>query len=629
MFTRFRAIAMKGTLRNLLTAISILMFYPSSCRSSLPILLCAITSISGWAQSTYYVSPNGSDEALGTAPNSAWQTLAKLNEQTFAPGDEILFERGGHWLGMFHLKGSGSQSQPIVLGDFGASDQPMPTIDGDGFQSALLIYNDSFITVENLIFTNQASHLDANGVVKKLPSFLGESNDWGSGKNVRFGIKVVADATPLEGIVIRDIVIHDVFPTPTNPENKHLGYGIKLENRSDTLAGNVNTIDDVVIENAKVTRTGHYGLWIKALGLAGNNSIKNNNIHVKGCTFSHTGGSGFVPNRCRDVVVEHCVFNHTGSSIDERMWKRGSGTWSFKCERVFIQNNRLMNAHGPQDSYSAHIDYGNKDVIIQYNLSFNNEGGFAEVLGDNINCGYRYNISINDGYREDPEGLPWNKKGKIFWVSTFCGGAVRCPSVGTFFYNNTVYVDSTLNPEIYVWPEAGDVHILNNLICLAPDGETLQSFLENQDNQYSIGTNLFYPASRIELDEDLTEGALLVDPVFVSNSATIPLQSALNFQLQNSSPALQSGTLISGSANTLDFLENNGGRDFFGQPVSNTLLPSIGALQSSLCGTNSHWSSSEAMCLPINDACFGDLDNDGSLSVMDLLILLSLLSITC
>ena len=109
----------------------------------------------------------------------------------------------------------------------------------------------------------------------------------------------------------------------------------------------------------------------------------------------------------------------------------------------------------------------------------------------------------------------------------------------------------------------------------------------------------------------------------------IPLQSALNFQLQNSSPALQSGTLISGSANTLDFLENNGGRDFFGQPVSNTLLPSIGALQSSLCGTNSHWSSSEAMCLPINDACFGDFDNDGSLSVMDLLILLSLLSIAC
>ena len=346
------------------------MSYLSSYRLSLPILLCAMTSISGWAQSTYYISPTGSDEALGTAPNSAWQTLAKLNEQTFAPGDQILFERGGHWLGMFHVKGSGSPTQPIVLSDFGSQDQPAPSLDGDGFQSALLIYNDSFITVENLVFTNQASHLDSNGVVKKLPTFLGESNDWGSGKNVRFGIKVVADATSIEGIVVRGVVIHDIFPTPTNLENKHLGYGIKLENRSDTLLGNVNTIDHVVVEDTEITRTGHYGFWIKALGLAGNNNIKNTNIHVKECTFSHTGGSGFVPNRCRDVVVEHCVFNHTGSSVDERMWKRGSGTWTFKCERVFIQNNRLMNAHGPQDSYSAHIDYGNKDVIIQYNLSF-------------------------------------------------------------------------------------------------------------------------------------------------------------------------------------------------------------------------------------------------------------------
>ena len=175
-----------------------------------------MTSISGWAQSTYYISPTGSDEALGTAPNSAWQTLAKLNEQTFAPGDQILFERGGHWLGMFHVKGSGSQTQPIVLSDFGSQDELAPSLDGDGFQSALLIYNDSFITVENLVFTNQASHLDSNGVVKKLPTFLGESNDWGSGKNVRFGIKVVADATSIEGIVVRALSFTTFsLPPPT------------------------------------------------------------------------------------------------------------------------------------------------------------------------------------------------------------------------------------------------------------------------------------------------------------------------------------------------------------------------------------------------------------------------------
>ena len=212
---------------------------------------------------------------------------------------------------MFHLKGSGSHNQPIVVDAFGAPNLPEPILDGDGYQTALLVYNESFITVQNLAFTNQASHLDANGTVKKLSTFLGESNDWGSGKNVRFGIKVVADSASITGIVIRNVFIQNVYPTPENPDNVHLGYGIKLENRSDTLSGNVNTINDVIVEEATVTRTGHYGLWIKALGLAGNNDIKNSNILVKGCTFTNTGGSGFVPNRSRDVVVEHCVFNHT------------------------------------------------------------------------------------------------------------------------------------------------------------------------------------------------------------------------------------------------------------------------------------------------------------------------------
>ena len=588
-----------------------------------------VVTTTALCQNTFYVSPSGSDNASGTTPSEAWKTIDKLNQQTFAPGDQVLFQQGGTFLGMFHLKGSGTQTQPIVVGSFGDPSLPAPTIDGNGFQTALLVYNDSFIKIEQLNITNQASHLDDNGQTKKLSSFLGENNDWGSGKNVRFGIKVVADSESVQGIDIENVQIHDIYPTPTNSDNKHLGYGIKFENRSDTLSGLINTINNVSIFETNITKTGHYGIWIKALGLAGNNVIKNENIHLSYCTFSHTGGSGFVPNKSRDVVVEHCVFNHTGSSIDDRMWKRGSGTWPFKCERVFIQYNRLMNAHGPQDSYSAHIDYGNKDVVIQYNLSFNNEGGFAEVLGDNINCGFRYNISINDGYRQDPQGLPWNKKGKIFWVSTFCGDQSRCPSEGTFFYNNTVYVGSNLNPEIYVWPEAGDVHILNNLICMDSQGDVLETLLENQDNEYVINDNLFYPISRIDLDSDLSQSALFENPLLVGPSENLSLQSAIGFQLQPNSPALESGILIAGSEDSLQFLLNNGGRDFFGHAVSSTAPPSIGAIQSSICGIGSEWNSSQALCLPANQDCVGDLNGDGAITVSDLLILLGIFGVIC
>ena len=280
---------------------------------------------------TYHVSPTGDDALSGLSPTNAWQSLDALNAQTFLPGDSILFERGGIWHGMLHLKGSGDEGAALVVGAYGNNSAQAHSRRGR-ISSFPLIYNDSHIVVQDMVFTNQTSHLDDNGEVKKLPTFLGETNDWGSGKNVRFGIKVVADAATVKDLVFRDVKLHDIYPTPTNPDNAHLGYGIKLESRSDTLNGQIHTIDDVLVTGVEFTRTGHYGMWIKPLGLAGNNNIKHENIHITGCTFTHTGGSGFVPNRSRHVVVEHCLFNHTGSSVDDRMWAR-KRPWPFKCER--------------------------------------------------------------------------------------------------------------------------------------------------------------------------------------------------------------------------------------------------------------------------------------------------------
>ena len=87
------------------------------------------------AQHTYPVSQTGNDALSGLSPTSAWQTLDPLNAQTFVPGDSILFERGGTWLGMFHLKGSGTEGAAIVVGSYGDHTQPRPILDGDGYQA--------------------------------------------------------------------------------------------------------------------------------------------------------------------------------------------------------------------------------------------------------------------------------------------------------------------------------------------------------------------------------------------------------------------------------------------------------------------------------------------------------------
>ena len=419
------------------------------------------------------------------------------------------------------------------------------------------------------------------GTVKKLPGFGGEENSWGSGKNVRFGIKVVASTQNLENFSFNNLYIHDIYPTTDISSNIHKGYGIKLETQSDTVAGLLNTISNVKVLNSTISETGHYGFWIKSLGLNGIDSVKNNKILVENCVFEHTGGSGFVPNKSENILIQDCIFNHTGSSIDNRMWKRGSGMWPFDCKNVVAQHNKFMNAHGPMDSYGSHIDYGNENVVFQYNYSYNNEGGFAEVLGDNINCGYRYNISVNDGYREDPNGTPWAAKGKIFWISNFCGqNPIRCPSTGTFIYNNTVFVNDTLNPEIYFWPDVGDVHVYNNLIVVGQNGEIIPTLIENNLNDLYISHNLFYDSSRVNLDSDLKNNAFYEDPLFL-NSLYLGENDPQAYQIQNNSPAIGSGFLINGSIDTTNYLEHNGGLDYFGNSVSHHFPSNIGAFNGS------------------------------------------------
>jgi hypothetical protein len=202
-------------------------------------------------------------------------------------------------------------------------------------------------------------------------------------------------------------------------------------------------------------------------------------------------------------------------------------------------------------------------------------------LGDNLNCGYRYNISVNDGYREDPNAIPWDKKGKIFWVSNFCGqNPIRCPSVGTFIYNNTVFVNDTLSPEIYFWPDVGDVHVYNNLIVVSQNGQTIPTLLENDPNDLYISHNLFYDSSRVDIDSELGNNAIYADPLLL-NSVYLGDNNPQAYQIQNNSPAVGSGFLISGSTDTTNYLEHNGGLDYFGNIVSHHFPSNIGAFNGS------------------------------------------------
>ena len=60
---------------------------------------CWLAYASSVLGALYYVSNSGNDGNAGTSPTAAWKSLAKVNRFSFAPGDVVLFERGGVWRG--------------------------------------------------------------------------------------------------------------------------------------------------------------------------------------------------------------------------------------------------------------------------------------------------------------------------------------------------------------------------------------------------------------------------------------------------------------------------------------------------------------------------------------------------
>lgn len=66
----------------------------------------------------FYVAPDGDDGDDGLTPDTAWQTLSKVNAADLQPGDAVLLERGGLWRERLTAKAG------VRYGAFGDGDKP-------------------------------------------------------------------------------------------------------------------------------------------------------------------------------------------------------------------------------------------------------------------------------------------------------------------------------------------------------------------------------------------------------------------------------------------------------------------------------------------------------------------------
>ena len=421
------------------------------------IYLLAIFFLSCEKNNQFFVdSINGNDNNSGSK-NEPFYSLEKINDTKLTDGSSIFLANGSMFKGSINLINNKDITITNYIGRSESNDKPI--IDANGLLSGILIENSSDINISNIHITGNGGNESAN------PHKLIKTD-------LRAGVLyIVSDNLIHKNLTIDNVDLKNIFfqdegfernpkevKTPNGTQS--YGWGIRILNLSDK--GN---LEDIVIKNSLIENISHSGIRVK-----GKLDNKFKNVKVFNNKLIKTGGPGMVFNSTYNLHAYGNDINFSGSPDDSRKWGRGSGLWTWGSSLGLIEKNKFQNANGPADSAGCHIDFNCTDIVVQYNLSRNNAGGFVEILGNNYNCSYRYNVSINDGHRVKGEGNNF-QEGKSFWLSGFAGnGKNRIGPFNSYIYNNTVFANKDIVSKIAVDKGSKGVFVANNIFYF--EGET-------------------------------------------------------------------------------------------------------------------------------------------------------------
>ena len=414
------------------------------------IYLLAIFFLSCEKNNQFFVdSINGNDNNSGSK-NEPFYSLEKINDTKLTDGSSIFLANGSMFKGSINLINNKDITITNYIGRSESNDKPI--IDANGLLSGILIENSSDINISNIHITGNGGNESAN------PHKLIKTD-------LRAGVLyIVSDNLIHKNLTIDNVDLKNIFfqdegfernpkevKTPNGTQS--YGWGIRILNLSDK--GN---LEDIVIKNSLIENISHSGIRVK-----GKLDNKFKNVKVFNNKLIKTGGPGMVFNSTYNLHAYGNDINFSGSPDDSRKWGRGSGLWTWGSSLGLIEKNKFQNANGPADSAGCHIDFNCTDIVVQYNLSRNNAGGFVEILGNNYNCSYRYNVSINDGHRVKGEGNNF-QEGKSFWLSGFAGnGKNRIGPFNSYIYNNTVFANKDIVSKIAVDKGSKGVFVANNI----------------------------------------------------------------------------------------------------------------------------------------------------------------------
>ncbi|WP_320065202.1 hypothetical protein [Micromonospora sp. RTGN7] len=474
----------------------------------------------------YYVDcVGGNDAASGTAPNRAWKSLNRVNQVTYRPGDSISLRRGTTCTGVLQPKGSGTPGSPIKLGAYGSGARPK--IVGTGGRATVLLRNVQGWQIRDLEITNPgpADGTPRVGIYVQLENY-------GIGRSY----------------LIENVYVHDVPGCDCLDPTLENSGGILFEALGTTtptgfdgikvLCNQVSGVDNIGI--------GTLSLWSRRdLYPGGQNSfVPITNVRVAGNQLSNLGGDGILLMNTIDGLTE----DNKVAGFGLRATQSHAAVLAYNSDRTIMQRNEITGGAAFPPSFSFSVDAATKDIVYQYNYSHDNNGPFVLYCAPTGTFSdgaiIRYNISENDK-DVDLGGFI------IPVIAAGCDNAVT----NSKFYNNTVHAPNAANM-VGTLPPFTSIAFTNNIFAGRAEGSTIQ------DPAGVYSHNLYHNIGPNTVSDN---GAVVADPRFVNPPGPQPA----GLRLRCDSPAIDTGTPIA----------NNGGRDYFGNPVSATANPNIGAYE--------------------------------------------------
>ncbi len=477
------------------------------------------------ANATWYIdSAHGNDANSGRSPAQAWKTLHKINHGTFTTGDKILLKRGSRFTGYLMPAGQGSAAAPIIIGAYGHGRRP--EIDAHGrYLMTVYIYNMQYVHVTNLGVANTSPAPFANlaGVEVNLYNF-GVGHD----------------------ISLTHLYVHNVYGSDVKAAGG--GNGIYCRNKGMPFT----YFDHLLIAHCKLAHTDRNGItmwgnWTRGFWHPSLHVVIRNNL------LENIGGDGIMPCACDGAVVEYNVIR--GARM--RAHDYAAGIWPYSCDNTVIQYNDVSGMRGTKDGEGYDSDMNCRNTLIQYNFSHDNDGGFLLICDDggshppwnigNIGTVVRYNISYDDGDH------------------TF---NINGPVTHTHVYNNLFYSGKGRDVRAVAsgnwgnaWPRnttfENNIFVAKGLMTFALGGMVKTLFSHN----------CFWGHFQ---NRPADAHAILTNPKLAAPAAGKHRQDASkDDRLLPGSPCVGAGKAI----------VNNGGRDFFGNPVPAGVAPNVGPWQ--------------------------------------------------